>query len=64
MTASAQNIGFIGAGEMGAALARQFAEAGARTFTVAHGRSQETLARIAEAGMRGVGDLENAGGHL
>ena len=43
---------------MGAALARQCAQAGARTFTVSRGRSDETRARIAEAGMVGVGDLE------
>lgn len=56
MTAGDLRIGLLGAGEMGAGLARQFAQAGASTFAVPQGRSEETLARMEEAGMIHVPD--------
>lgn len=47
----------MGAGEMGAALARCLADAGHRCLAVPHGRSLETRDRMEEAGMVPVPDL-------
>lgn len=51
------DIGFLGAGEMGAGLARALGQAGHACRAVATGRSAETLARMGEAGMTPVADL-------
>lgn len=50
-------IGFLGAGEMGAGLAWAFGRAGHVCRAVAAGRSVETQQRMAEAGMAPVDDL-------
>jgi 3-hydroxyisobutyrate dehydrogenase-like beta-hydroxyacid dehydrogenase len=49
-------VGLLGIGQMGAAIARRLAENGVETVTAAAGRSAQTVARIAETGVRDLGD--------
>lgn len=53
------NIGLIGAGEMGAGLARAFGAAGHAVYACLHGRSEESVTRAREAGLTDLPNLES-----